>query len=363
MLDINLEELGLDSSLFQTIVENPEIFDSIGKQTQVVIGKEVNYPLTINKKAFDATLLVHSANLQRLSLLQNESLGTGRSYYVVTGIMNPVKMDIMIKIGDQNVNLIDLLHSIAKQTSKNDEFSKEDLIKHLDKIRFPLHRGMPLFFQQMGANAEEFFKAAEILSNAGGVIQDNRNKDSRLKYSCGLTRDMTAIGRYGPKVTSFEVGTTDPTLTALYKWGQTNNVNVGTPGFVNFGESIMSQFTRLTEQKRLVAILKASKEQQGLTQAEIQQIEAKIEILNKMSTQWASVWGGSQQRWVKDVSGDFTKDNVFDPINVPCGRFGLDVDNEIININLWTNNANDNQEVTTTNLSDALSNAVDAFNS
>lgn len=363
-MNINLEELGLDSSLFQSIVENPEIFDSTGKQTQIVIGKEVNYPLTINKKPFDAKLVVQSANLQRLSLLQNESLGTGRSYYVVTGIMNPVKMDISIKIGTEYINIIDLLHSIAKQTSNNSEFSKEDLTNHLNKIRFPLHRGMPLFFQQMGANAEEFFKAAEILANAGGTITDNRNKpDSRLKYSCGLSRDMTQIGRYGPTVTSFEVGTTDPTLTALYKWGETNNVNVGTPGFVNFGESIMTQFTRLTEQRKLVAVLKESKEQQGLTQADIQKIQNNIEIVDKMSKQWASVWGGSQQRWTRNTSGEFTQETLYDPINVPCGRFGLDVDGKIVNINLWTNSATDSQDTAPSSLPDTLSNAVDTFNS
>jgi len=351
-MNINLQELGFDSSLFQSIVDAPEIFTSTGRQTQVVVGSTVNYPLTINKKSFDAQLLVHSANLQRLSLVQNSQIGTNRDYYIVTGIFNPVKMDIILKINGENINLVDFLFNVAKQAANSDDYSKDDFINHLKNIRFPLHSGMPMFFQQMGANKNEYFKAAEILANAGGII-DTRN-NGRILHSCGLSRDMTQNGVYGPEVLSFEVGTTDPTQTALYKWGQTQNQQIDEPGFVNFGETIVKQFTRLTAQRKTIAMLRQNKEAEGLTQAEIQQIETQIEALRNMSTQWASVWGGSQQRWVRQQNGDFVKENLFDPVNVPCGRFGLKVDSDVVNINLWTNSADNNQETTAVNTEEAI---------
>ncbi len=351
-MNIDLQELGIDPSLFQSIVDAPEIFTSTGRQTQVVVGNPVNYPLTINKKSFNAQLLVHSAHLQRLSLIQNNQIGTNRDYYIVTGIFNPLKMDVIININGENINIIDFLFAVTKQASNNNDYTKDELLNHLKNIRFPLNSSMPMFFQQMGANKAEYFKATEILSNAGGII-DSRN-NGRIIHSCGFTKEMTQNGIYGPKVLSFEVGTTDPTQTALYKWGQTHNQQVGEPGFVNFGESIITQFTRLTAQRKKVAMLSQSKEEEGLNQVEIQQIETEIKNLKDMSTQWASAWSGSQQRWVREQNGDFIKENIFDPINVPCGRFGLDINNEIVNINLWTNKADNNQENTIVNTEEAI---------
>lgn len=351
-MNINLQELGLDPSLFQSIANSPEIFMRTGTSTQIVIGKPANYKLTINKKSFDAKLLVHQAFLQRVSLVQNTQPGTNRDYYIVTGAFNPVKMDIILKINGEDINLIDFLFAVTKQVANNDEYSKDEFINHLKNIRFPLHSSMPMFFQQMGANKNKYFETAEILSNAGGIV-DTRSS-GRILHSCGFTRDMTQNGIYGPKVLSFEVGTTDPTQTALYKWGQAHNKQIDEPGFVNFGETIMKQFTRLTAQRKTIDILNQKKEQEGLTQAEIRQIETEIKSLNDMSTQWASVWGGSQQRWVRQQNGDFTRENLFDPVNVPCGRFGLDVDGKVVNINLWTNSADNNQETTAVNTEEAI---------
>lgn len=358
-MNINLQELGLDLSLFQTIVDSPELFASTGKQTRITVGKEINYPLTINKKPYDAKLFVHSANLQRVSLVENTQIGTDRNYYIVTGIFNPVKMDVILTINGTDINLVDFLFLVTKQAANSDDYTREEFINHLSNIRFPLHAGMPMFFQQMGANKTEYFKVVEILAKAGGIEDTKGN--GRIIHSCGLTRDMTQHGVYGPKVLSFEVGTTDPTQTALYKWAERNNVNIGDTGFINFGEAIVKQFTRLSAQRKTAAIIREQQEQAGLTQEEINKMKAQVKNLNEMATQWASVWGGSQQRWTRQQDGDFVQENIFDPINVPCGNFGLSVDGKVVNINLWTNKADNAQEATNTNVESAIKNAVESF--
>jgi hypothetical protein len=342
-MNLNLEELGLDPSLFQSIVDSPEIFERTGSRvTRVPVGQPTNYKLTINKKAFDAKIIAHDVSLSRLSLVRGTQKQTNREYHIVTGIFNPVKMDILLNIDEQDINIIDLLHKITKKAANNSDYSKEEFLNHLTNIRFPLHNGMPLFFQQMGASVDEYYKAVSVLTAAGGVTSTGSN--DRIVHTCAMPKGINGV-----KVTSFEVGTTDPTQTGVYQFNNTEQ------GFVNFGETIFNQFTRLTSQRKAIAILSQQVEQEDLTQEQIKKMQAEIASIREMSIQWASNWSGSQQRWTDLRNGEFEKSNVYDAVNMPCGRFTLNIDDVNTPIDLWTNNATSNVTSSTSSIDAVVS--------
>jgi len=58
-----------------------------------------------------------------------------------------------------------------------------------------------------------------------------------------------------------------------------------------------------------------------------------------LSRQWVTNWSGSQQRIKVEKNGSKTPQNVYDPVNAPCGRFSLAVQGEIVSCDLWSNSA------------------------
>jgi hypothetical protein len=47
----------------------------------------------------------------------------------------------------------------------------------------------------------------------------------------------------------------------------------------------------------------------------------------------------SEDEQIKMKDGSKTTQNVYDPVNAPCGRFSLSVQNEIVSCDLWSNSA------------------------
>jgi hypothetical protein len=74
-------------------------------------------------------------------------------------------------------------------------------------------------------------------------------------------------------------------------------------------------------------------------------LEEKRQKLIQLSRQWVSNWSGSQQRIVVAPSGAKEPQDIYDPVNAPCGRFTLVVNGSEVACDLWSNSARANTSV------------------
>jgi len=109
----------LDIDLFSSIAETPELFQQTGTTKYFSVGKRVQFEGKINGISVPAAMTLHSARLTRLSLLKQASVNqNGKEYFLVTGIMNPVKMDLEVLVDGEYINLVDLLHNWVNSGAK-----------------------------------------------------------------------------------------------------------------------------------------------------------------------------------------------------------------------------------------------------
>ena len=338
-----LEKFNLDSELFSTVVDSPELFETSGTTTMLRAGKRVPYSASINGVSIPAYVTLQSARLTRLSLLKQEQRSTGNEYNLVTGILKPVQMDVELVIDGESISLIDLLHHFAQQASGK-EIAREEFVHTARRIGLNFADGMPLFFQQFGASEAGFNNAIELFKAAGAQdVRGNMKNPGRIVQAWQHPGD-------GIEITAFELGTVDRTKSSRFK-----HDGVG-QGFLNLVEAQIEQFTRIVSLRRGVRVLKTELENNTstLSQADVKKLNEAIESQRAMSRQWASNWAGAQKRLVMLKNGSFEEQDMYDPVNAPCGRFTLTVDNSPVEIDLWTNSAtaNNSSSQTTASVAD-----------
>jgi hypothetical protein len=197
--------------------------------------------------------------------------------------------------------------------------------------------GMPLFFQQFGAHEEGIKHAINAFKTAGAIDVTN-----------SIENPGRIVAAYqhqsGVPMTSFELGTTDR------EKSRTNQ------GFLNLVDASVSTFQRVY-QLRLEAHSLGQKIS-DLPQAKVKEAEEKRKELLALSRQWVSNWSGSQERIKVEKNGSKTPQNIFDPVNAPCGRFSLAVQGEVVACDLWSNSARAEQ---TSVVVEAIENEEDPF--
>lgn len=305
-----------------------------GSTTAVMqLGKRVPYAASINGTKVNAYVTLQEANLTRLSLLEQEQITSKRKYYLATGIMKPVKFDIELMIDGQMMNLIDLLCHVTNKVSNN-EMSHDEFIMAARRIGINFTDGMPLFFQQFGASEDGFRKAIDAFKSAGA-------RDARVAMS-NPGRILVAYSHdKGVPVTSFELGSVDRTKSPRY------DAFPDVPqGFINLVDAQIEQFTRILKlRKSAHTILREIETQKGWSQEKIKKAQEKADLDLKMSKQWVASWSGAQRRIEKTPTNQFNLSDMYDPANAPCGRFTMVVNNEPVEIDLWTNSARANETV------------------
>jgi len=313
---------GLDADLFSSIAETPEIFESTGRTKFYTVGKRVSFEGTINGIKVPAAMTLESARLTRLSLLEQKSPYNNKSYFLVTGILNPVKMNIEVKIDDEYINIIDVLHNFVN--SGTSQITRAQFLETADKIGLKFETGMPLFFQQFGASLEGWTKAREAFVAAGAkdVIGDIE-KPGRIKAAYELDN--------GVEVTGFELGSVNRERSRTKQ------------GFLDLVDASVDQFTRIVRLRKEAAIEDArAAEMQNASQLELKAVQEEAKKLRAMSRQWTTNWSGAQLRMKYeplDQSVTADANRVYDPVNAPCGRFDMIVNGEKVSVNLWTNSA------------------------
>jgi hypothetical protein len=292
---------------------------STSTTTTLTAGKRVPYTGSINGTSVPCYVTLHEAYLTRLSLLQQTQMSTGRDYYLVTGILKPVKMDIELMIDGSPMNLIDFLTHVTNQSS-NSNMSRDEFIMAARRIGINFADGMPLFFQQFGASKAGFEQARDIFT-------DNGASDVRGQ----MTNPGRILAAYshsvGVPVTSFELGSVDRTKSPR----QIQFPEVP-QGFINLVDAQIEQFSRILRFRKEAHVLTEQIDPK-MPQEKIKKLQSQAKTLTDMSKQWVASWSGAQRRIEQNANGTFSLKDMYDPANAPCGRFTL----AGTEIDLWTN--------------------------
>jgi len=314
-----LDKFQLDGSLFEAVAANIDDLQSTSQTRVLTVGKTVNMKGSINGVEVSSEITLREASLSRLSILEQKSPYSGKDYYLVTGVMNPVKMDVMVTIDGEQLSLADLMYKFV--TAKNETVDRQKFNDSLIAMGMNFNGAMPLFFQQFGANEEGFRHAINAFKEAGAVDVTGRiNNPGRIVAAYQH--------KTGVPLTSFEIGTVDRSKS------RTNQ------GFLNIVDASVDTFQRVYG-LRLQAHLLGQKIE-GLSQAKIAAAEEKRQKLLQLSRQWVSNWSGSQQRVVVSPSGTKEPQDIYDPVNAPCGRFTMVVNGSEVPCDLWSNSARAN---------------------
>lgn len=319
---MNISTFGLDLGLFTEIAENIDALQGTSTTRTLSVGKTANMKGSINGTEVPMEVTLREASLSRLSILEQKSPYTGKDYYLVTGVMNPVKMDIVLTVDGEKVTLTDLLYKFVTADGSTVDRSKFD--SSLVSMGLNFAGSMPLFFQQFGAAEEGFKHAIGAFKQAGAV--DVTGRISNPGRIVAAYQHQTGV-----PVTSFEVGSVDRSKS---RTGQ---------GFLNFADSAIETFQRVYGLRLQAHLL--SQKLDGLTQAQVAEANEKREKLIQLSRQWVSNWAGSQQRIVVAPSGSKEPQDIYDPVNAPCGRFTMVVNGSEVPVDLWSNSARANTSV------------------
>jgi hypothetical protein len=227
------------------------------------------------------------------------------------------------------MNIIDLLHTIVKEASGKQDHSREQFVRDLRNMGMNFSDGMPMFFQQFGANFNAFESAIDAFKSAGAT--DDLQRMIGKGVNPGRIRAAYAHEQ-GVEVTSFELGTVD------------RSKSVRNQGFVDLGDAIFEQFLRVVKFTKEANVLKSEIEKNASTwsQAQIKTAQDQVKKFEDMAKQYTSNWAGSQRRIVQLPNGKLETKDQFDPVNAPCGRFTMVVNNAPVEVDLWTNSANAN---------------------
>lgn len=296
-----------------------KITASTSTTTTITVGKRTPYTGSINGTSVPGYVTLHEAYLTRLSLLQQTQMSTGRDYYLVTGILKPVKMDVELMIDGEAINLIDFLTHVVNKSS-NSSMTRDEFILAARRIGINFTDGMPLFFQQFGASKAAFEQARDIfMAHGASDVRGNMSNPGRILSAYAHNN--------GVPVTSFELGTVDRTKSPR----QTSFPEVP-QGFLNLVDAQIEQFSRILRFRKEAHLLTEQIDPK-MSQDKIKKLQSQAKILTDMSKQWVSSWSGAQRRIEQNPNGSFSLKDMYDPVNAPCGRFTL----AGTEIDLWTN--------------------------
>ncbi len=322
------EKFNLDTSLFDQIAENIDNLQSTARTQMLSIGKKVNFKGSINGVEIPASATLREASLSRISVLRQQSPYTGKEYYLVTGVMNPVKMELNVTVDGAEINIVDLLHKFVIDSGKT--VDRDKFIGSLKGLGMNFTDGMPLFFHQFGANEDGFKHAINAFKEAGAVDVTGR-----------IENPGRIIAAYqhktGVPVSAFELGTTDRDKSRTKQ------------GFLNLVDSSVDTFQRVYGLRLQAHVLSTKLE--NLPQAKIKETQERIDKLKQLSRQWVSNWSGSQQRIEVTPAGAFDKKDIYDPVNAPSGRFTMIVKGNEVACDLWSNSAQANANTSATAVS------------
>lgn len=325
-----LELFDISDNVLGSLIDEPALSTSSRRTTRLTVGQETAYNMSLNGKDVKGYVtLVEPARITRLSLLQQRRRNDNELYWLATGIMSPVKLNIDVVINGQRMNMVDLFHGIGNQSASNST-SRDEFVTNCENLGLKFNSGMAMFWQQFGANYDQFKDLIEIFKQHGAqdVLKDLKSNNGSVKVAYAMPR-----GIVGPAVTSFEVGTVDRTQSARFKHNEVGQ------GFLNFLDAQYEQLTRIIRYRKSAEIKTSeAMKADGLTESQITALKNGAKKDLDLAGQWTSNWGGAQKRIAQMKDGSFVEHDQYDAVSVPCGRLSvLNTTGENVEIDLWTN--------------------------
>lgn len=350
-------------------VTNPESLQSATKTANLIAGRRVPFQASVSGMMLPAFATLKSANLSRLSVEDHTSANGTKP--LVTGIFNNVQMDIEVMVGTDIMSIQELLLSFSNAGARNDalasavkqaeivksrnltpeeyqelqatvsfkESTLEEFTPTLENLGFRFSSGMTFFWQQFGANIEDFNKLRDAFKSCGAVTgMNNKNLPKNVTEVWEMPKNLN-----GPEVVGFEVGRATRSES---KTGQ---------GFLDFVDAIAENYKRVVGLRRESDMIKsdilANSVAQGWSPEKTEAAQQYAANLIRVSQQWANTWSGSSRGVTideKDPSVQ-TPQNKYYVTKAPCGRFSVVIDGKTMPVDLWTNSlsANTSGNVTT----------------
>lgn len=317
---------------FAIVTEDPDAVKSKSSVARLVKGKRVQIPGSINKKPVTTFATLESAHWSRLTVQDHEvrrAGETGRMTQTFGGAFKNVKIKVEVDIDGQLLSLEDLIIEMVMEAAAPGT-SRDTVIEHINEtgILKGIREGMPLFFQQMGADVNKIGNVVDVFKAAGAVDTLHKMKNPRFNTCWELP-----VGNQNLEVVSFELGSADRSQS---KTGQ---------GFIDIVEAVTENLNRVLGQKAAISILNKQNES-GISQEQIKKNSAQIKNLQDMAKKYAYIWSGTSQRVQLTPTGEQVKLDIYDPVNVPCGRWTVFNGKETIEMDVWSN-PNEISSVTT----------------
>jgi hypothetical protein len=317
-----LSKYKLNNDLYGAIVSEPETLQRASTSTVLKLNQTVPHIGSIQGERIDSLITLKEAKLTYVSLVKQTQYSTGREYWITTGMMKPVRMDIELMIDGTRINLIDALHQHSCEIS-GIQITRDEFLMNMANMGLDLVGGQSLFFQQFGADKDKFDAFVDVFKANGAhqTINEESGKGNikqAYRYDDGLA------------VTQFEVGTTDRTESARYK---ANNVG---QGFLNFIDAIFDQFERIAGYRKAAAVKNALAAAPGVSEVEIAKLREQASRDMKLAGMSTSNWAGAQRRYARN-GGTFDKQDFYDLVNLPCGRLTVVTKDGPYQADFWSN--------------------------
>ena len=344
-----LEKFGYKKDEFAIALENPELFASNSTTTKIKVGEATRITGSINKIAIPTTILVKSAQWNRLTvrdhLIQRQD-ADARISQVFGGVFNNFQAEITLEIDGVEMSLYECMKQFCVESFGNS--LTDDQVNKMLESNLSLkgiRSGGPLMFQQMGAKPEGIAHAVEVFRKAG-AIDDMKSVASSKSFN---TAYKIVGDDAGLQVLSFELGTSDREKS---KTGQ---------GFLDIVNAVTENFARVKNHKLVAKVLQdeLDKGLGSMSQEEIKDAQAKIKIETDMAKDYANCWSGAA-RQTKIDNGRKIVENKYNAVNAPCGRWSVLVGGETVDFDVWSNSGKKPTQTQEQTLAD-ISTATDPF--
>jgi hypothetical protein len=298
----------------------------------------VVYPVLLGGTEIEANTTLRSAALRRLTIAENQYRDSDQMYWQVSGDLTGVGFDTMLKIGDENISLVELLRRIYVTVAKIDSngMTLADFSARVRNLGFRYNQDGTLLWQHFGAEKSAYDEAVAFML-ANGAFDDTGNHDpARLNRIKKIVKfDETNPGL---QVVSMEVTASDR--------GQSRTQQ----GFENLVEASVESFKRslkLRAQRRL-ALSKMEAAQADGKAAEADQFRSIANHMQRNSTSWSSNLAGVQQRRQITPEGEIVAigEDESSPVNVHIDATKANIgrlvvangDDEVYEMDFWRRN-------------------------
>lgn len=306
-----------EGAMFAFIAANMEYYQPTSNTTTVVVGEKTSIPATIDDDPFEASILIGSGRLTRLThMVQTRTNEAGQlvPYNLISGIISNVQQDLWIKVEGEEIEFwkyMQRLMNAQALAAGGNELDDESFLRVARNVGFDwAHEGngRPLFFHHMGASQIGIVEAFDLFLAAGGkdvtstIRPENRNRIQRAVTHPGLEVLRFEIGRANRENSKTKQGYLNPVDAEYANWMRSLKLRT------------QAAVLRQTMQKR-----KIEKDPKYTADVE-KQLSDELNKLIQQASSWSTNLGGAQQRKQVGADGEIVVMDQWFAQHVPCGR-------------------------------------------